>query len=110
LKAVLRPVSVDRPAWTDPVRRQGACLEERPAFALCLDQDAAGIDQAVLSAGDLRALAHSECLSRELKKPLPDASSRGRTVALWPFLEGTGGSVARSEVQLAKPKARQAAW
>jgi hypothetical protein len=109
LVAARQRVSVGRSVWTDLVRPQAAFLEERLAdFGRDLDQDAPGIDQAVLSAADLRALAHPERLSRELKKPLPDASSRGRTVVPCPFLKGTGGLVAQSVAQLAKPKARRA--
>ena len=74
LVAARHQVSVGRSVWTDPVQPQGAFLEERPAdFGRSLDQDAPGIDQAVLLAADLRALARSERLWRELKKPLPDA-------------------------------------
>ncbi len=102
-------VSVGRSVWIDLVLPQGAFLEERPAFGRYLDQDGRGSDQAVLSAADLRALAHPERLPRELKKPPPDASSRGWTVAPGPFLEGTGGSVAESAALSAKPKAQQAA-
>lgn len=72
---------VDRPVWIDPVQPQGAFLAGRPAdFGRYLDQDAWGSDRAVLSAGDLRALAHSERLSRASKKPLRDASPQGPTV------------------------------
>ncbi len=109
LVAARHQVSVGRSVWTDLVQPQGAFLEERPAdFGRNLDQDAPGIGQAVLPAGDLRAVAHPGRLWLELKKPLPDASCRGRTAVPWPFLEGTGGSVAQSVTQLANPKARLA--
>ncbi len=78
-----RQVSVVRWAWTDPVRPQDAFPGERLAGpAQHLDQDErGGIDPAALSAVDLRAWAHSERLSRELKKPPPDALSPVQTVA-----------------------------
>jgi len=93
-------VSVGRSVSADLVLPQGAFLEERPAFALYLDRDAAGTGQAVLSAADLRALAHPERSSREPKKPLLDASFRGWMVAPWPFLEGMVGSVAAQSAAL----------
>ncbi len=100
-------VAVGRSVWTDLARPQGAFLEERPAgFGRYLDQDAAGIAQAVLPAEDLRALARS---SQEMKKPLLDASSRERTAVPRPFLEETGGLVAQSVALLAWPKSQQAA-
>ena len=56
LVAARQQVSVGRRAWTDLVRQQDAFLEERPAdFGQLLGQDARGIDQVALAAGDLRA-------------------------------------------------------
>ena len=83
-----RRVSVDRPAWTGPVRQLGASLEERQGdLGRLLDQDVRGIVQAVPLAAVLQASAHSKLRLRELKKPLPDASHPARMAAPESFLE-----------------------
>jgi hypothetical protein len=104
-----RQVSEGPLAWTDPVRPQRAFPEERPAGpGQHLDQDARGkIVQVVLSAVAQRASVRH---SRELKKPLPDASHRAQMAAPEPFLERTAGdSEAQAVAQLApQTAARQA--
>jgi hypothetical protein len=108
LKAVLRPVSEGRWVWIVPVPQQGAFLEERPDdFGRYPGQDARGTDQAGLPAADLRALVR---LSRELKKPLSDASRPAQTAVPGPFLELMADDLqAQSEALLARLQARQAA-
>ncbi len=109
--AALRQVSADRWAWTDPVRRQGAFLEERLGdFGRRPGQDARGIGRLVLPAAELWAVAHPEHRSLELKKPQSDASRRAQMAVPEPFLERTTGDLeAPSAAQWAKQKGPQTA-
>jgi len=108
---VLRQVSVDRSAWTDPVRQRGASPEERQGdLGRVLGQDARGIVQVVPLVADLQASVHSKLRLRELKKPLPDASHRVQTVVPEPFLQwmAVGLEEQQSVARLVTPKAQQA--
>jgi hypothetical protein len=107
--AVPHQVSAGRPAWTDPARPQGAFLEERPGdFGRHLDQDErGGIVQVVPLAVDLRASVRQ---SKELKRPLPDASRRVQMAVPEPFLEWSTGELEAQVVAQLAPRtaARQA--
>jgi hypothetical protein len=104
-----RQVSEGPLAWTDPVRPQGAFPEERPAGpGQHLGQDARGeIVQVVLRAVAQRASVRH---SRELKKPLPDASHQAQMAAPEPFLERSTGELEAQVVAQLAPQtaARQA--
>jgi hypothetical protein len=108
LRAALRRVWADHPASIGPVPQKDAFLEERLGD---LDQnpgqDAVGIFRVALGAADPRVSLNRECSSRELKKPLPDASLQAQIVAPGLFLElMVAGSEAQSAAHLAKAQAR----
>jgi hypothetical protein len=92
LVAARHRVSAGRWAWTVPAQPRGAFPEERLAdFGRHLDQDErGGIVQVVPLAVDLRASVRQ---SKELKKPLPDASRRVQMAVPEPFLEWSTGEL-----------------